>query len=68
MRTFIATFDWRGGRGAYDEITSVVIANTKEEALGLVLEEHKTTQARYWSVEEVDTTKLSVTNVHEACS
>lgn len=37
MKTFLAHYYWTGGWGAFNEKYYIVIAETKEVALGLVL-------------------------------
>ena len=53
MMTFIGNYEVSGSYGYYDNRYCVVIAETKEVALGLVLEEYPDTMARDWEILEV---------------
>lgn len=55
MKVFDATYAWQGGWGAYEYRDYVIIANTKEEALGLALEAELNTKAENWLINEINT-------------
>jgi hypothetical protein len=58
MKVFIA-YGYVSGENLYD----VVVANTKEEALGLCLEYHKYSKAENWGLDEVSLTHPHVSEV-----
>jgi hypothetical protein len=67
LNVYIANYYKSYGYGAFDELVTVVCANTETEALGLVLEENQNTVANGWTIELFDTNRKNVKNVHECC-
>lgn len=68
MKLFKAEYDWHGSRGAYEEIKYIVVANTEEEALGLVLEAEEKTSSDFWNIEEIDATVPAAHWISECAS
>ena len=62
MNVYTCNYHWYGGRGAYEDIYTLVIAETESVALGLVLEKYTHTMAKDWTVLEIDT---SIRDVYE---
>ena len=60
MKVYIASYYWSGRYGAYQEYNYVIIAETKEVALGLALESNKESQWENWVIEEIDTENAGV--------
>ncbi len=67
MKVFIAKYSWYGKYGAFQDYNYVIVAETKNVALGLALETHKETDAQYWEFEEIDPNKQSINWVSERC-
>ena len=55
MKVWIASYNWHGSWGAFQEYEAVVVGETKEVALGLILEEFPNTDASIWAINEIDT-------------
>ena len=68
MRFWLANYDWSGGYGAYEEKRYVVVAETKEVALGLVLEAEPETTAPLWDITEISNEKAEAHYVSSRCS
>jgi hypothetical protein len=51
-----------GSRGGYDswEIATVVVANTTQEALGLLLNQYPDTYVENWEIDTVDINKVEI--------
>ena len=56
LKVFDARYYRRWGMGTYDEIMLVVVAENKDVALGLALESHVETDAKFWDINEIDIT------------
>jgi len=65
LRVFRASYYWHGSYGAYEEKEYIVIANTKEEALGIVLEAEAKTNAKNWEVTEIDIDEAGTIHINE---
>lgn len=68
LKLFHASFSQTWSYGGYEYEDCIVCANTEEEALGLVLEHKPDSQARYWSITELDTTKVGVEEISSSSS
>jgi hypothetical protein len=55
MKTFICSYFWLLGYGAYDEIFAIVTAETKEVARGICLEKYLDTTIEGWTTSEIKT-------------
>ncbi len=49
----------------YEFMEAIVIANTESEALGLVLDYYPKTKAANWSIDLINTNRLSVIHTYE---
>ena len=65
MKIFIATYRWSGGKGAWEDGSALVVANTKSEGLGLILEKYPETQSEYWALEKINVSKSQVYHITE---
>ncbi len=63
MSIFQASYLLRGYCGSRKEIECIVIAETKSQALGQCLMQYTDTDARDWSLTEIDAAKNSVIHV-----
>ena len=63
LKTFIASYYWSGRCQAFESIESVIVAETKQVALGLALENNPDTKAKHWTIEELDTSTVGYTEV-----
>lgn len=54
MKTFVATYDWRGAWGRHTCYTTAVVSSTRETAIGLLLNQHKDTNADEWNLIEIE--------------
>lgn len=63
LKSYTASYFKSGSWGSYEYHSAVVIANEKEEALGLILENYNKTNAQYWNIEEIDVSKLCVIEI-----
>jgi hypothetical protein len=63
MKVYHASFLRRGSYGARKEVECIAIAETKSEALGQCVMKYTDSDARDWSLAEVDTTKNDVIEV-----
>lgn len=59
LKVFTASCNDRWGYGGFEEVDTIVTANTEEEALGLVLTAYPKLTDN-WVVEEVQTERLEV--------
>lgn len=60
MNVYNASYDDYWNFSGYEEIECIVIANTKEEALGLVITEYDDLPVKNWEINKIDNTKLKV--------
>ena len=60
MKLFDACYFKQFQFGAFDDGAGFVVANTMEEALGLCLEAHPETKAKYWWFEEIRLDQVNV--------
>ena len=68
MKVFTADYYKSFGIGAYQEYQYVVVANTKREAMGLLLDAEPNTSSYGWRLEEVDTGEVGATCISERSS
>jgi hypothetical protein len=57
MKVFHASYSWSGSWGAYAYHDCIVVEQTKSKALGRVLMSYPETQAKDWSLVEIDVTQ-----------
>lgn len=63
MKLFLAVFEWYGNYGAYTKRSYIIVAETKQVALGLALENNLDTGAKDWEIEEIDMSKQSAIEI-----
>ena len=68
MKIWKAFYHWSGGYGAYQCYYAVVVAETEQVALGLVLEEYSDTPAKGWSLSEIDSSIAAVHYITDKCN
>ena len=67
MNTYRASYRETWAYGGYEDKECIVVANTEQEALGLVLEEEPKTNTKDWEITPIDTTKTGVLLTYERC-
>lgn len=65
MNTYRASYRETWAYGGYEDKEYIVIANTEQEALGLVLEEEPKSNTKDWEIILIDNTKPSVLLTYE---
>ena len=65
MKVYKASYYQSFNYGAYQEHERIVVANSENEALGLVLEDEQNTLAKHWDIEEIDITQAGVTYISD---
>ena len=58
-----ASYYSAGGYGSYQEAEYIICANTEAEALGFALEADPGTEARYWTISKIDTSRAGSTEI-----
>ena len=65
MKVFIANYYWHGRYGAFHSIDTVVVAETKDVALGLLLESYNFSTKEDWTIYEINLNEASVYHINE---
>jgi len=68
MKTWKAIYDWSGSWGAFEEKYYIIIAETKEVALGLALEAEPETAACNWTIELINNERAEAHYMTGRCS
>lgn len=68
LKAFKATYSASWAYGGYEEIIPVVVANTEEEAYGLLLTKYDDLFSNNWYIDEIDLTDISVDELSRRCS
>lgn len=63
MRSFIATYRWDGRCNAFKHRARVVVSETEEDALLMLVKNDPDIKKDNWSIEEIDTEYCHVENV-----
>lgn len=64
LKAFVANYSQHWPYGGYEYITCTLSANTKSEALGLVLTTYPESLPSCWFIEEIDITGLGNIEQH----
>ena len=67
MKLWKADYEWFGDYGAYVERRYIIIAETREVALGLALEAEPHTGAGDWTLTELDSTNAKAHFISSRC-
>lgn len=68
LKVFIGSYWETWNYGGWAEEVCTVVANTENEALGLLLEEYPNLKTSCWYVTEVDLGEVGINNLHSGGS
>jgi hypothetical protein len=68
LKVWTCIYSVTGSWGYYQDYYAVVVAETKQAALGWLLQSYPDAYAERWSIEELDTTVAGVTRITERSS